>query len=65
MYQMNKKPYILVTGLLFALMAIAQFTRATLQLPVQFIETQVPVWVSWIAGTVLAVLSIWAFRLLK
>ena len=56
------KNYSVVSGLVFGLIALAQATRAALQLSVQIGEFVVPVWVSWLAAVVAGGLCIRAFR---
>ena len=51
-----------VSGALFALMAIAQLTRALLALPAQVGTFTIPVWASFVAFVVTGTLAIWAFR---
>jgi hypothetical protein len=51
-----------VSGALFALIAIAQLTRALLALPAQVGTFTIPVWFSFVAFVVTGTLSIWAFR---
>jgi hypothetical protein len=53
--------YIVVSGAIFALVAVAQFLRAFNQVPVQLGGVEVPVWVSWVAVVVAGSLSAWAF----
>jgi hypothetical protein len=51
-----------VSGALFALIAIAQLTRALLALPAQVGTFNIPVWFSFVAFVVAGTLAIWAFR---
>ena len=51
-----------VSGTLFALIAMAQLTRALLRLPAQVGTFTIPVWFSFLAFAVTAGLAIWAFR---
>ncbi len=51
-----------VSGVLFTLIAIAQFFRALRGLPAQVGTVQIPVWWSWLACLVTAALAVWAFR---
>jgi hypothetical protein len=57
--------YELVSGALFAVIALAQLTRALLGLPAQVGSTSIPVWASFIAFLVTGTLSIWAFSAAK
>ena len=62
---MKDKPFLIVSGVVFALWALGQLYRVMMQVPVQFGTVNVPIWPS-IFGTVLAVaLCIWAFALAK
>jgi len=56
------KQYIVVSGGIFGLVAIAQATRAFLERPVQIDTLVVPVWASWLAAIVAGSLCVWAFR---
>ena len=51
-----------VSGVVFALIALAQLMRAILRLPVQVGGLMIPVWVSFVAAGVTGALAIWAFR---
>ena len=51
-----------VSGTLFALIALAQLTRAILGLPAQVGSIAIPVWFSVIAFLVTGSLALWAFR---
>lgn len=54
--------YIVVSGLIFGVIALIQASRALLGVPVQIGDLEVPVVVSWIAAIVAGSLFIWAFR---
>jgi len=54
-----------VSGVLFALIAVAQLTRALQGLPAQVGAFAIPVWWSFLAFGVTAALAIWAFRTTK
>ena len=56
------KNYIVVSGLIFGVVAVAQVLRAAMQLPVHVGGFEVPVWASWIAAVVAGSLCVWAFR---
>lgn len=56
------KNYIVVSGLVFGLVAVAQATRALLAVPVHIGSFEVPVLVSWIVAAATGGLCIWAFR---
>jgi hypothetical protein len=57
--------YVVVSGLIFGFVAIAQTWRALSQLPVHVGSFEVPVWASWIAAAVTGGLCVWAFRSLR
>jgi hypothetical protein len=54
--------YVVVSGVLFGVMALVQALRALNQWPVQIAGFDVPVWVSWVATVVAGSLCVWAFR---
>ncbi len=54
--------YELVSGILFAILSIAQLVRTLLGWPVQVDGFNVPVWLSGIAFLITGSLAIWAFR---
>lgn len=56
------KNYALVSGIVFGVVAIAQASRALMQLPIQAGNVEVPVWASWVAAAVAGSLCVWAFR---
>ena len=58
---MSKK-YVVVSGLVFGVVAAAQAIRAFLQLPVHVGSLEVPVWASWVAAVVAGSLCVWALR---
>jgi hypothetical protein len=51
-----------VSGAVFAVIAIAQLTRALLQLPAQVGTFTIPVWFSFVAFAFMGGLAVWAFR---
>jgi hypothetical protein len=51
-----------VSGVVFALIAVAQLARAVLRVPAQVGTVAVPIWLSFVAFAVSATLAIWAFR---
>jgi hypothetical protein len=53
--------YVVVSGVIFGLMALAQLIRAVKQVPVQIGSMEIPVWVSWVAVVVAGSLCTWAF----
>ena len=54
--------YVVVSGVLFGVIAVFQAVRALNQWPVQVAGLDVPVWVSWFATAVAGGLCVWAFR---
>ena len=54
--------YVVVSGVLFGVIAVLQAVRAFYQWPVQVAGFDVPVWVSWVAIAVAGSLCVWAFR---
>lgn len=55
--------YILVSGFVFAIVSLAQLTRALNQWPVQIGAWSVPVWISWLAFVVAGLLAACAVTL--
>lgn len=54
--------YVVVSGVLFGLIAVLQAVRAVYQLPVHVGGVDIPVWVSWVVVVVAGGLCVWAFR---
>jgi len=54
--------YLVVSGVLFGVIAVVQAVRALNQWPVHVGGFDVPVWVSWVAMVVAGSLCVWAFR---
>lgn len=54
---MTAVSYSLLVATIFALGAIAQVIRAVMGVPITVGQTSIPVWVSWFAGIVAAVLA--------
>jgi len=57
---MNNR-YVVVSGVIFGFIALAQLIRAANQVPVQVGSVAIPVWVSWLAVVVTGSLCAWAF----
>ena len=57
--------YATVSGIIFGLIAAAQFVRALNQVPVQVGGADIPIWVSWVAGVLIGSMSLWAFATRK
>lgn len=53
--------YVLVSGVIFGLMAAGQLLRALNQVPAQLGTVEIPIWVSWVAVVVAGSMSAWAF----
>jgi hypothetical protein len=62
---MSVKPYLLVSGTMFGLIALGHALRLVFQLPFQVASWNIPLWLSGLACVGCAILSIWAFRLNK
>lgn len=60
---MGRKEYCLVSGVLFALVALVHLLRIVYSISIAVEDVAVPMLVSWIAMTVTTVLASWAFRL--
>ncbi len=54
--------YVVVSGVLFGVIAVVQAVRALNQWPVHVGGLDVPVWVSWVAMVVAGSLCVWAYR---
>ena len=53
--------YVVVSGVIFGLIALAQLLRALNQVPAHVGDTEIPVWVSWIAVAIAGSMCTWAF----
>jgi hypothetical protein len=62
---MSVRPYLLVSGTLFGLIALGHALRLFFQLSFQVASWSIPLWLSGPACVGCAILSIWAFRLSK
>lgn len=54
--------YAIVSGVVFAAVALVQIVRAVSQWSVQIGNFNVPVWASWVAAVIAGSLCVWAFR---
>ena len=54
--------YVVVSGVVFGVVAVLQAVRALYQWPVQIAGFDVPMWGSWVAVVVAGALCVWAFR---
>jgi high-affinity Fe2+/Pb2+ permease len=53
--------YVIISGVVFGVIAAVQLMRALYQWPVQIGGFDMPVWASWIAVLVAGSLCVWAF----
>jgi hypothetical protein len=53
--------YVVVSGVIFGFIALAQLLRAVNQLPAQVGGVEIPVWVSWVAAVLASSMCAWAF----
>ena len=60
---MGHQKYCAISGVLFALVAIAHLLRILYGLPIQVDDYAVPMLVSWVGLVVPAGLAFWAFRI--
>lgn len=62
---MSPKNYGAVSGIFFLLVALAHLYRVVAGIAVQVDGVMIPMWVSWIATIVPAVLAFWGFRVAR
>ncbi len=60
---MGRRQYLIISGLIFAIVALMHLCRVFTGWSFQLGTLMVPMWVSWIGAIGPAGLSIWAFRL--
>ena len=53
--------YVVVSGVIFGFIALAQLLRAVNQVPAQVGSFEIPVWVSWVAAILAGSMCTWAF----
>lgn len=53
--------YVVVSGVIFGFIALAQLLRAVNQVPAQVGSVEIPVWVSWVAVVLAGSMCAWAF----
>jgi len=53
--------YVVVSGVIFSFIALAQLLRAVNQMPAQVGSFEIPVWVSWVAAILAGSMCTWAF----
>jgi len=56
------RTYELVSGSVFAVVAVAHALRAARAWTIQIDAWSIPIWPSWVAALVAGVLSVWAFQ---
>lgn len=56
------KNYVVISGVIFGFIALAQAARAFMQLPAHVGGFEIPVWASWVAAALAGTLCVWAFR---
>ena len=61
---MCRKSYVVISGIIFGLVAIAHLIRVLHPLPVRIGDWTAPMWPSWAGLVVAGILSLWAFSLL-
>ena len=57
---MNSR-YVVVSGVVFGFVALAQLLRAVNQVSIQIGSVEIPVWASWVAVVVAGGMCAWAF----
>ena len=62
---MSEKNYLLISAIVFALVALLHFVSLFTHWSFQIGTVTVPLWGSWLGLLIGATLSIWAFRLLS
>ncbi len=53
--------YVVVSGVIFGFMALAQLLRVVNQVSIQIGGVQIPIWASWVAVVVAGGMCAWAF----
>ncbi|NJR62241.1 MAG: hypothetical protein HC769_27515 [Cyanobacteria bacterium CRU_2_1] len=61
---MSERNYLLVSAILFALLALLHLVRVITHWSIQIGTVTFPLWGSWLALLIGVVLSVWAFRLM-
>ena len=62
---MIPKPYLLLTAVIFGVIAVLHLVRAILCVPVIAGGQSIPVWLSWAGAVGAGALSIWGFWLAR
>jgi hypothetical protein len=63
--EMSPQNYGVVSGIFFLLVSLAHLYRVVAGIPIQVDAIMIPMWVSWIATIVPAVLAFWGFRVAR
>jgi len=62
---MNTKPYLIISGIVFALIAIGHGLRLGFGWMIKFNVWSVPLWASGVAVVIMFILFVWAFLLAR
>lgn len=62
---MSRRPYLLLSGTIFLVVAVLHLLRLVTSEPVLVGTTAVPLWLSWLGFPAAAALSLWAFALAR
>ena len=60
---MNAKPYLIVSGIIFTLIALVHIVRIVQAWSIQIESWSAPIWISWLGIVITVFLAIWAFTL--
>ena len=60
---MVSRPYLLISGIVFGVVAVAHLLRVVNGWALELGPWSVPMWLSWVGSIGPAALSAWAFRL--
>jgi hypothetical protein len=60
---MNVRPYLLISGVVFLLVALLHLVRVLNGWELQWGPWRVPMWISWGGAVGPGVLGVWSFRL--
>ena len=55
--------YVVVSGVIFGFVALAQLFRAVNQVSIQIGSVEIPIWASWVAVVLAGSMCTWAFRI--
>lgn len=62
---MSRKPYLLLSGTIFLIVALLHLLRLFTSVPVLIGTSAVPIWVSWLGFPGAAGLCLWAYSLAR